>query len=99
MGKVIFSIQYEIRPEKREEFLQAGKELKSLICAEGLESYSIYEIKGKTNLFEEVYIFTSAEFYENFDDAENERVNVLLSKMEDIKVQNTTKYNTLFELI
>ena len=55
MGKVIFSIQYEIDPVKRSEFLAVAKELKSLVVAEGLESYSVYE--AKPNHFEEIYIF------------------------------------------
>ena len=65
MSKVIFSIRYNIIPEKREDYLGVVRELKSLVKAEGLESYSVYEQKNKTNWFEEVYIFTDQQAYEN----------------------------------
>lgn len=99
MNKVIFTIQYEIKSEKHEEYLSSIKELKLLIKAEGLESYSVYEVKGKkTNVFEEVFVFTSKEAFDNFDDGENERVDILVNKIEDMKVVNSTHYNTLIEL-
>lgn len=43
MAKVIFSIQYEIIPEKRDEYLDVIRELKNLVKSEGLESYSVFE--------------------------------------------------------
>jgi hypothetical protein len=97
MGKVIFSIQYEIDPVKRNEFLAVAKELKSLVVAEGLESYSVYE--AKPNHFEEIYIFVSKEAHENFDDSANERINLLINKLTDIKVKNTTKYTVYNEVV
>ena len=45
MSKVLFSIQYEIVSEKRDEYLKVVKELKNLLKAEGLESYNVYEAK------------------------------------------------------
>lgn len=98
MPKVLFTVQYDVVPEKRADYITAIKELKSLVHAEGLETYSVYELKGKSNTFEEVYIFGSQEAYENFDDAEDERINVLISKIESLKAHNSTKYSTLFEL-
>ena len=98
MPKVLFTVQYDVLADKKAEFVSAIKELKSLIHAEGLESYSVYEIKGKSNGFAEVYSFSSLESYENFDDAEDERINVLISKIESLKVHSTTKYSTLIEL-
>ena len=98
MAKVIFTVHYDVLPEKREEFLSSIKELKSLMKADGLETYNVYELKGKTNAFEEIYSFTSEESYENFDDADNERVNILISKIESLKSHNSTRYNTLLEV-
>ena len=40
MSKVLFTINYEIQGDKKEEYLKTIRELKSLIKAEGLESYS-----------------------------------------------------------
>ncbi|MBS4033897.1 MAG: hypothetical protein KGZ85_05490 [Ignavibacterium sp.] len=99
MNKVIFTIQYEIKVDKREEYLSSIKELKLLVKADGLENYSVYEVKGKkTNVFEEVFIFISKEAFDNFDDGENERMDILVSKIEDMKLANSTHYNTLIEL-
>lgn len=97
MAKVIFSIQYEVQNNKRDEFVNSIRELKSLLKAEGLESYSLFEGKTK-NHFQEVYQFSSKEAFDNFDDSENERVDILISKIEDLKEPNSTKYNTFFEV-
>lgn len=99
MGKVIFSVQYEIQKEKIIEYYSSIKELKTLITAEGLDEYSVFEVKGKQNHFEELFFFNSMEAYENFEDGENERVNILLSKVESLKVHGSTKYHTLNELV
>ena len=98
MGKVIFSIQYEISANKRDEYIGIVKELKNLLKADGLENYSVYEVKGKHNNFEEIYIFSSSEAYENFDDNQNERLNILINKLSDLTTENSTKYTTLYEL-
>ena len=69
MSKVIFSIRYHIIPERRAEYLDVVRELKNIVKAEGLESYSVYEQKNKSNNFEEIYIFKNKESYENFEDS------------------------------
>ena len=98
MAKVIFSIQYEIIPEKREEYLDVIRELKNLVKAEGLESYSVFEKKSKKNNFEEIHIFSSKASYEAYDDNGDERVELLMDKLSTIIKNNTTQYNTLFEI-
>jgi quinol monooxygenase YgiN len=99
MAKVIFSIQYDIYPAKRGEYVNIVKELKNLVSAEGLESYSVYEKKNKENSFEEVYVFTSEEAYEKFEDSQNERIDILLTKLSDLTKENSTKYVTMSELV
>jgi quinol monooxygenase YgiN len=98
MSKVNFNIQYEINPDKREEYFSIIREIKNLLKFEGLESYKVFEIKGKPNNFQEVYTFVSQEAFENFDDDQNERLNILINKLNDITMGNSTKYTTLFEL-
>ena len=98
MSKVLFSIQYEILPEKRDEYLKVIRELKNLLKAEGLESYSVYEVKGKQNSFQELYTFSSLEVYEAFDDDTDERINILIDKIGEMSVDKSTKYNTLIQL-
>ena len=99
MSKIIFTIQYEIEENKREEYLTIVRELKNLIKVDGLQDYSVYEVKGKPNHFEEIYSFNSSEAYENFDDNQNERISILLNKLTDITKGNSTKYTTLNEII
>lgn len=98
MSKVIFSIQYEIPPANKESYFSVIRELKNLLKADGLESYSVYETKGKTNQYQEQYVFSSEQAYEDFDDNQNERINILISKLNDLTVDNSTKYTTLMEV-
>ena len=98
MAKVIFSIQYEINSNKKEEYFGVVKELKNLLKAEGLENYSVYEVKGKPNQFQEIYTFSSSEAFDQFDDNENERLNILITKLNDLTTENSTKYTTLHEV-
>ncbi len=98
MSKVIFTIQYELKPDKKEEYLSVVKELKNLLKTDLLESYSVYEVKGKPNQFQEVYTFGSEESYDAFDDNQNERMNILINKLTEMTVENSTKYTVLNEI-
>jgi len=98
MSKVLFNIQYEIKPDKRDDFLRVIKELKNLLKAEGLESYTVYEVKGKPNHFEELYTFSSIETYEAFDDLNDERVNILIDKINGFASDKSTRYATLVQI-
>lgn len=99
MSKVLFSIQYEIVPEKRDDYLKVVKELKNLLKAEGLETYEVYEVKGKSVSFQELYTFSSMEAYEAFDDMNDERINILVDKIGGMSVDKSTKYNTLVQIV
>lgn len=98
MAKVIFSIQYEIDPAKKNEYMDIIREFKNLLKSDGLDKYEVYEVKGKANTFQELYEFASKEAFEAFDDDQNERLSILISKLADLTVENTTKYSTLYEL-
>ena len=98
MAKVIFSVQYEISSNKKEEFFSVVKELKNLLKADGLENYSVYEVKGKPNNYQEIYTFSSSEAFDQFDDNQNERLNILINKLSDLTTGNSTKYTTLHEI-
>ncbi len=98
MSKILFKINYEIHADKKEDFIRTIRELKNLIKAEGLESYSVYEVKGKSNRFEEQYIFISQEAFENFEDDADERINILITKVSGMTVEHTSKYTTLSEV-
>ncbi|NNG26060.1 MAG: hypothetical protein HKM87_00930 [Ignavibacteriaceae bacterium] len=99
MSKVIFSIQYELSAGRKDEYIGTIRELKTLLQAEGLEDYSVFEVKGKPNHFQEQYKFISDEAFEEFDDNNDERINILINKINDLAVEHSTKYTTLKELV
>lgn len=99
MSKVLFTINYEIEPEKREDYLKTIRELKTLLKAEGLENYTAYEVKGKSNHFMEQYTFSSDEAFENFDDNTDERINILINKINQFAVNHSIRYTTLTEVV
>ena len=66
--------------------------------ADGLENYSVFETKGKQNSFQEQYTFESMAAFENFDDNTDERINILINKINDLAVEHSTKYTTLTEI-
>jgi quinol monooxygenase YgiN len=98
MSRVIFSIRYQVFPERRQEYLDVVRELKNIIKTEGLESYSVFEQKNKPNNFEEVYLFRNEEAFENFDDNQDERIDILMTKLSDMIKEQTTQYTTLLEV-
>ncbi len=95
MGKVIFTIQYELEKDKNEEYLSVIKELKNLLTADDLEEYSVFAVKGKPTHFQAQYTFGSEEAFEAFDDHDDERINLLINKLSDLTLDHSTKYITL----
>jgi len=98
MEKVIFTIKYQVIEEKTTEFLDVVRELKNIVKAEGLENYSIFSVKGKKNIYQEVYTFESMEAYDNYDDAADERLDILMNKLADLVKPSSTEYLTLNEI-
>lgn len=98
MSRVIFTISYDIMPEKRAAYLDVARELKSIIKSEGLESYSVFEQKSKENSFKEIYVYESEEAWENADETQDERVDILMTKLSDLVKEKSTQYSTLFEV-
>ncbi|MCB0745013.1 MAG: hypothetical protein H6613_01510 [Ignavibacteriales bacterium] len=98
MGRVIFSVNYDIIPEKRVEYLDIVRELKNIVKSDGLESYSVYEQKSKENSFQEIYVYKTEQAWEDSDEIENERVDILMTKLSDLIKDKSTHYSTLFEV-
>ncbi|MDA3860917.1 MAG: hypothetical protein PF445_06800 [Melioribacteraceae bacterium] len=98
MEKVIFAIKYTVIEEKTKDFLDVIRELKSIVKAEGLESYSIFSVKGKKNVYQEIYTFANKEAYDNYDDAADERTDILMNKLADLVKPSSTEYLTLNEI-
>ncbi len=99
MSKVIFTIQYELKEDKKEEFISVVNELKNLLNADGLEDYSVFKVKGKQNQYKEQYTFESEEAFDSFDDNNDERINILIDKLNDLTIEHSTRYLTLNKII
>ena len=55
MPKVTLQISYDIKPERREDYLTLAKELKNHFAVERKKNYRVYETKGKKNSFVEEF--------------------------------------------
>jgi len=99
MSKVIFTIQYELKENKKEEFLSVVNELKNLLNVNGLEDYSVFRVKGKQDQYQEQYTFESEEAFDAFDDNNDERINILINKLNDLTMKHSTRYLTLNKII
>jgi len=98
MGKVIFTISYDINPEKREEYLILAKEMKNHLAGNKKKNYAIYEHKTKKNSFSEVFICESVQEYDQLEDDQDETTEKLVSRLEEFLTNGKMKYSTLLEL-
>jgi L-rhamnose mutarotase len=98
MPKVILQISYEIKPEKREEYLALATELKSHFAGELMKNYTIFEQKGKKNFFVEEFICNSVEEYETLEDGTTESGEELVNRLETFLKDGKARYATLIEI-
>jgi hypothetical protein len=98
MPKVILQISYEIKPEKREEYLALATELKSHFAGEQKKNYTIFEQKGKKNFFVEEFICNSIEEYETLEDGTTESGEELINRLETFLKEGKARYATLIEI-
>jgi hypothetical protein len=96
MAKVMFTISYEINPEKRDDYLALTARMKQHLASNG-KSYAIYEQKGKKNSFSEVFLCDSMEEYDLLED-QDEQMGQFIQELEPLMVNGKMKYTTLIEL-
>ncbi len=97
MAKVIFTISYDIQPEKRDEYLMLTQQMKEHFARSNGKEYAIYEQKGKKNSFSEVFVFKSLEEYDQLED-QDEQMTDLVQRLESLLADGKMKYTTLVEL-
>lgn len=97
MGKVIFTISYEVNPEKREEYLTLSQAMKDHFAKVQGRDYSIFEQKAKKNGFSEVFIFSNIEEYNQLEDHDDMMAG-LVEKLESVITGGKMKYTTLIEV-
>ena len=94
MAKVLFTISYEIKPVKRDEYLSLASEMKNHFVNILGKGYDVFEQKGKKNVFSEVFTSSSIEEYDDLEDASDEKIQELISKLEEMII-GKMKYQTL----
>ncbi len=99
MPRVILTISYSIKPEKRDEYLQFAREMKEYFVNAKKQNYGIYEGKVKKNQFTEVFITESMEDYEALDDDTDEAAEALVNRLEEFIDGDGMKYNTIVEAL
>jgi hypothetical protein len=98
MPKVILHISYEIKPEKREEYLALAAELKKHFSGEQKKNYTIFEQKGKKNFFVEEFVCNSVDEYEALEDGTTESGEELVNRLETFLKDGKARYATLIEI-
>lgn len=97
MPRVMFSISYAIKPDRRERYLGLIREMKQHMAAGGAADYAVFETKGRKNQFTEVFITPSVEAFDALEDNQNEQVQELVSRIEECVDAGGMKYATLLE--
>ena len=99
MSKIKFEINYNVYPEKRDDYLESIEELKSLIKENTSSDYLVLENRKISNNFSELYIFDSEEDFDNMEDNQDERTNELIEKIFNLFVVNQKlNYSTKDEI-
>ena len=99
MPRVMFTISYSIKPEQRSNYMSLIAEIKSHMVTVTKKNYSVFELKGKKNQFTEIYFFENTEEFEALDDNQDERIQELLSKLEECVDNGGKKYTTFVETV
>lgn len=99
MAKIIFEINYNIHPEKRDEYLQTIGDLKRNIRETSASDYSVYENKKKSNNFTEIFICGSEEELDEIEDNQSEEAVELTQRLfEDFIKDKKVTYTTMYEI-
>lgn len=99
MPRVMFTISYSVKPDKREQYISLVGEMKRHLTALGKLNYSVFEAKGKKNLFTEIFITNSMEEFDSLEDNLDEKAQELISTLEGFVDDAGMKYNTIVEAV
>ena len=96
MGKVILTVQYDVKEAKRNDYLSAVEKLKTHYATNQFVSYSVYEQRGKQNAFAEIFMAHSEVAYKKFEESDDQTADELTAQLQDF-VESKTKYTTYME--
>ena len=99
MAKIIFEVNYNVLPEKRDEYIEAIQELKELIKEKSIDDYLVLETKNRNqaNNFTEIFICDDEEQLVEIEEDENisDKVN---SIMDNFIIDGKATYSTKIEI-
>jgi quinol monooxygenase YgiN len=99
MSKILFQINYDVHPEKRDDYLVAAKELEAYIKSKTDHNYMVVEDKNKANSFTEVYILRDEAEFEGLEDEMDDTIYSLTTKiLSQYVVDGKTRYFTHYEV-
>ncbi|MCC6864644.1 MAG: hypothetical protein IT280_00635 [Ignavibacteria bacterium] len=99
MNKILFQINYDVIPSKRDEYLQTAKELEEYIKNHTQHNYMIVEDKNRQNSFTEVYILKDEAEFDGLEDEMDDQIYNLTTKiLSEYVVDGKTKYSTFYQI-
>ncbi|KXK54961.1 MAG: hypothetical protein UZ05_CHB002000760 [Chlorobi bacterium OLB5] len=99
MNRILFQINYDVFPDKREEYIQTIKELESYMRSHTDHNYMVVEDKNKTNSFTEVYILKDEAEFDGMEDEMDDTIYSLTTKiLSQYVVDGKTRYSTFYEV-
>jgi hypothetical protein len=84
MANLVVFVNYEIIPEKRNDYLTIMREIKNDVISKTDIKYNVFESKNKQNYFSEVIQCDSREKFNNFNNltTSSHRLNFLLREVD-----------------
>lgn len=99
MGRILFQINYDIYPDKREEYIKTIKEFENYLHTHTKHNYLVVEDKKNRNNFTEIYILRDETEYEGLEDEMDDTIYALTTKiLSQFVVNGKAKYSTFYEI-
>ena len=98
MSRILFQINYDVHPEKRDDYLATIKELEAYMKSNTDHNYMVVEDKNKTNSFTEVYILKDEAEFEGLEDEMDDTIYSLTTRILSQFFDGKTKYSTSYEV-
>ena len=100
MAKIIFSVSYEIIPEKRSEYLALMKKVKKHIIKTSSQDYTVYEDAERPNLMTEVYFLKYEKDVEEVKRLQKNKTESLMGQIgQFILNQDQVAFRTFSEIL
>ncbi|HEY9167807.1 MAG TPA: hypothetical protein VIS48_16760 [Candidatus Kryptonia bacterium] len=95
MSKVLLEINYEVQPERHEDYIKLIDELKSGYESSAIAKLEVYQVQGSQNHYMEIYTYENEETFQSADDSAFDE---LVVKINDCLVPDKLKSYTLHQI-